>query len=176
MQERKGSCPERVRSFGEGEEVEVGKESTTVSTFENGGEASLCPTTHMPSSQETRAPRRSINQRHVVSCGDGERANGRMKGPVGGKKSIPGRGGWRGPSDEGQVTASRMGVQTRGEMLPSVVCATLDGNSGNHAAFFLGSPPHFCLLFGQGTAWANRGGQCSVTTCPRTMREEVTWR
>lgn len=66
----------------------MGKESTTVSTFENGGEASLCPTTHMPSSQETRAPRRSINQRHVVSCGDGERANGRMKGPVGGRSQF----------------------------------------------------------------------------------------
>lgn len=60
MQERKGSCPERVGSFGEGEEVEVEveKESTDVSTFEqNGGEASLCPTTHMPSlaSLATRA-------------------------------------------------------------------------------------------------------------------------
>lgn len=42
IQERKDRCAERV---GEGEEVEVGKEST----FENGGEASLCPTMHLAS-------------------------------------------------------------------------------------------------------------------------------
>lgn len=42
QQERKDRCAERV---GEGEAVEVGKEST----FENGGEASLCPTMHLAS-------------------------------------------------------------------------------------------------------------------------------
>lgn len=116
------------------------------------------------SSNQGRVPRRSINQRHVVSCGDGETGNGRMKGPVGGGELESGEGQSHsikdGSRDERERCCCRWFARRCG------------GNSGNHGAFFLGSPPHFCLLFGQGTTWANRGGQCSVTTCPRTAHHE----